>query len=52
MIPDNELAFTENDAWNIFMRVSFRPRDRDWYKFYHRPLFDVADNGSMIISQN
>ncbi len=52
MYPDNELAFSDNEAFNIYMQVSFRPRGREWYKFYHRPLFDVADNGSMILSRN
>jgi hypothetical protein len=49
--PDNSLALTDNEAWNISLGLSFRPRGNDWYKFYHRPLFDVADNGSMIISR-
>lgn len=52
MYPDDQLAFTDNEAFNIYLRVSFRPRGREWYKFYHRPLFDVADNGSMILSRN
>ncbi len=36
------------DAWNIFVGVSFRPRGRAWYDDYHRPMFDVAHNGSLI----
>lgn len=51
MQPDDNLVFSDNEAWNIFLGISFRPRGRDWYDFYHRPLFDVADNGSMIISR-
>ena len=49
--PDDVLPLSDNEAWNISLGVSFRPRGRDWYNFYHRPLFDVADNGSMIISR-
>lgn len=48
--PDDALPLSDNEAWNISVGLSFRPRGRDWYNFYHRPLFDVADNGSMIIS--
>ncbi len=39
----------ETDAWNIGLGVSYRPRGRGWYKFYHRPMFPVADNGSLFI---
>ena len=49
--PDDEIAFADNEAWNIQMGISFRPRGRDWYKFYHRPLFKVANNGSMVQSR-
>ena len=52
MQPDDDLVFSDNEAWNLFLGISFRPRGRDWYDFYHRPLFDVADNGSMILSRN
>lgn len=49
--PDNVLPLTDNEAWNIQLGVSFRPRGNDWYNFYHRPLFRVADNGSMVQSR-
>jgi hypothetical protein len=39
----------EFDAWNVYVGISLRPRGRGWYEFYHRPLFDVANNGSMIL---
>ena len=40
---------TANDGWNISMSLVFRPRGRGWYNTYHTPMFNVADNGSMII---
>jgi len=49
--PDEKIAFADAEAWNIQMGISFRPRGRDWYKFYHRPLFKVANNGSMVQSR-
>ncbi len=38
-----------NEGWNLYVGVTFRPRGRSWYKSYDRPLFAVADNGSMIV---
>lgn len=49
--PDNPLPLTTNEAWNVQMGFTYRPRGRDWYKFYHRPLFKVADNGTMVQSR-
>jgi hypothetical protein len=37
------------DGWNIFVGVTLRPRGRGWYDHYHRPLFDVANNGTLIV---
>ncbi len=48
----DELDLIDSEAWNIFLNVSFRPRGRGWYQFYHRPLFPVADNGSMLIRRD
>lgn len=49
--PDDEIRLTDNEAWNMTMGFSYRPRGRDWYKFYHRPLFKVADNGILVQSR-
>ncbi len=49
--PDDILPLTDNEGWNIQMGLTFRPRGNDWYKFYHRPLFRVADNGVLIQSR-
>ena len=38
-----------NEGWNIYVGITFRPRGRAWYKSYDRPMFAVADNGSMIV---
>ena len=38
-----------NDAWNIYLGCVYRPKGRNWYRNYDRPLFNVADNGSMVI---
>lgn len=37
------------DAFNIFLGVTLRPRGASWWDYYHRPMFDVADNGSLIL---
>ncbi len=38
-----------NEAWNLFVGISFRPQGRSWYRSYDRPLFSVADNGTMLV---
>lgn len=38
-----------NEAWNVTAGFAWRPAGRTWYRGYERPLFDVADNGSMLI---
>lgn len=50
--PENRNLTIDNEAWNIFLNISFRPRGRGWYKFYHRPLLPVADNGSLMLRRN
>ncbi len=50
----NAVAFagTGNETWNLTVGFAWRPRGRSWYRSYDRPLFNVADNGSMIITRN
>ncbi len=36
------------DSWNLYTGCVYRPRGRGWYRCYDKPLFNVADNGSMI----
>lgn len=38
-----------NEGWNVYVGLSFRPSGRSRYKSYDQPLFQVADNGSMIV---
>ncbi len=38
-----------NEGWNLYVGVSFRPSGRSRYRSYDRPMFQVADNGSMIV---
>lgn len=38
-----------NEAWNVYVGMSLKPRGRSWYRSYDRPMFAVADNGSMIV---
>ncbi len=40
---------TDSDSWNLYMGFSLRPRGLSWYQNYDRPMFDVADNGSMLL---
>ena len=37
------------DGWNLFIGLAWRPRGHCWYKYYDRPMFDVADNGTMFL---
>lgn len=39
----------DNDAWNIYVGISFRPQGKGWWQNYHRPMFDVANNGNLIL---
>ena len=40
-----------DDAYNLYVGLSFRPRGRSFYQSYDRPLFSVADNGTMLITR-
>lgn len=50
-VPANQgfIGGDQGDAYNTYIGVAFRPQGRSWYKSYDRPLFDVADNGSMLM---
>lgn len=39
------------EAYNIFVGFVLRPRGRSYYNSYERPMFSVADNGSMLITR-
>ncbi len=39
------------DAWNVAVGFAWRPQGRSYYRSYDRPLFNVADNGSMLITR-
>jgi hypothetical protein len=53
VIPDEQTGSggNENEAWNIGVCLAWYPGSIRCgsCRRYHRPLFDVADNGSMII---
>jgi len=40
------------EAWNISVGFVFRPQGRRYYQNYDRPLFDVADNGTMLLRRS
>ncbi len=46
---NEQFGGNENDAWNVSVGLVFRPSGRCYYRSYDRPLFNVADNGSMMI---
>lgn len=50
-LPANQgfLGGDPNDSFNIFAGFSIRPHGRKYYRNYERPLFDVADNGTMMM---
>ena len=39
------------EAYNIYVGVALRPGGRHSYRSYERPMFPVADNGSMLITR-
>ncbi len=39
------------DAWNLGVGFVWRPAGRAAYRSYDRPLFNVADNGSMLLKR-
>lgn len=39
------------DAWNIAVGFAWRPQGRGYYRQYDRPLFGVADNGTMLLTR-
>lgn len=46
------LGGNDADAWNLAVGISIRPQGRAHYRSYDRPMFDVADNGTMLIRRN
>ena len=48
----NFLGGNVGEAYNLFVGFAFRPRGRSHYRSYDRPLFAVADNGSMLITRS
>lgn len=41
----------EQESWNLSMQVVWYPRGRECGKDYYRPLFNVANNGTMFIDR-
>ena len=39
----------QRDAWNVFVGIALRPQGCCWYRNWDRPMFNVADNGSVLI---
>lgn len=48
LLPNDDLPVLNDDAWNLYMGIAIRPRGRQYYGDYDRPLLPVADNGSFI----
>lgn len=41
-----------DEAWNIYTNLVFYPKGLNrWKKAYHRPLFNVADNGTFMLTR-
>jgi hypothetical protein len=55
LIPDEQTGAggSENEAWNIGINLAWYPGSLSCgsCRRYHRPLFEVADNGSMIVGR-
>ena len=54
LIDGNSGNFSNiEEAWNIGINLVFIPKGWSrWKRAYHRPMFDVADNGSFLIGRN
>ncbi|MEM7457535.1 MAG: DUF6666 family protein [Planctomycetota bacterium] len=53
-ISDEDTVATggrDSDAWNLYLGFSYRPRGYSWYNSYDRPMFDVADNGTLLLGR-
>ena len=55
-LPEDETGtapptFTQ-DTWNLYVGFAVRPQGPSWYRNYDRPLFNVADNGSLVFTRN
>lgn len=50
-VPANQgfIGGEPNDSFNIYVGLSLRPLGRSYYRSYERPLFDVADNGTLSV---
>jgi hypothetical protein len=53
LIDDSEgVDANIDEAWNVSVSAVFYPKGWNlWQKAYHRPMFDVADNGSFLIGR-
>lgn len=53
-VPANSgfIGGNQSEAYNMYVGFSIRPSGRSWYRNYDRPLFDVADNGTMLMTRN
>ena len=49
--PTGTTGGSAGEAYNIYVGLAFRPRGRRFYRSYDRPLFSVADNGSMLMTR-
>lgn len=50
-LPANQgfIGGDPNDSFNVSVGFSIRPQGRKYYQNYERPLFDVADNGTLTM---
>ena len=48
----NVIGGNSAESFNVFVGFVFRPRGRAYYNWYERPLFSVADNGSLLITRD
>ena len=51
LASNSPFAGNGNEAWNISVGFAWRPNGRAWYRSYNRPMFNVADNGTMILKR-
>lgn len=49
---DSTVANITQDTWNLYVGFAVRPQGLSWYRNYDRPLFNVADNGTLVFTRN
>jgi hypothetical protein len=49
---ENNVQTNQDESWNIYSNIVWYPKGLNrWSRAYHRPMFDVADNGTLLMAR-